>query len=225
MANDIRFLLMLPFRIRVDAIAFFLVAWAAFAFPQVAFAQDGDDVAKKEPEAGAKKSDKIPQDPEHEVSSRALRAFGEPEREPPVAALLLIDELKRINETKIDISAERKAIAEDRRGLLKLQAEIAEARTSLKVESARLQEIIDNTETGPEREKAAESRAQMAKAMQKMPPKKLATLLVKLERSVAIELLRQMKPKEAVALLEQLPPEQAAEFAAQLLAARGGGKK
>ena len=61
--------------------------------------------------------------------------------------------------------------------------------------------------------------------MQKMQPKKLATLLVKLERPVAIDLLRQMKPKEAVALLEQLPPEQAAEFAAQLLAARGGGKK
>ena len=225
MVDDIRFILMLPFRIRVDAVAFFLVAWAAFASPQTAFAQDDAEEAAASADGEQKKSENIPQDAEHEISARAMKAFGDTEREPPVAALLLIDELKRINETKVDISAERKAIADDRRGLLKLQAEIAEARASLKVESARLQEILDNTESGPEREKAAESRAQVAKAMQKMQPKKLATLLVKLERPVAIDLLRQMKPKEAVALLEQLPPEQAAEFAAQLLAARGGGKK
>ena len=92
MVDDIRFILMLPFRIRVDAVAFFLVAWAAFGAPQTAFAQD--DAEASTATASEKKSESIPQDAEHEVSSRAMKAFGDMEREPPVAALLLIDELK-----------------------------------------------------------------------------------------------------------------------------------
>lgn len=159
------------------------------------------------------------------MSPEATAAYGVEEREPPVAALVLVDELKRVSETRVDIAAERRAIDEDRRGLEKLHAELAEARAALKVEAARLEELIESTQQGPAREKAAESRAQVAKAMRGMQPKKLATLITKLDRPVAIDLLRQMKPKEAVMLLEQLPPEVAAGYAAELLAAQSGGTK
>lgn len=139
---------------------------------------------------------------------------------PSLTTNALRDELRSSTRRRQD---ELAAIARERSRLEKLSAEIATARAALEAETARLDEKVKKAELGAS---AATSQAQpfpsrqggkppaptLAKTLKGMRAEQAATLISRLDRRLAADLLRQMRPADAGGVLEKMKPETAAEL-------------
>ncbi len=141
---------------------------------------------------------------------------------------------------------EREMPGGERARLEQLAAEIARAREALREETVRLQALLGrgggappsdgsalpigdplasasvSAPTGPPREIAKDQVDGLAKAMKEMKPEQAAAIIARLERRLAVEVLRRMRAADTGAVLAQLKPELAAELATEL-ATRGAG--
>lgn len=158
----------------------------------------------------------------------------DPACEPPMPARSLLDALENVAADRRRINVERKALEEERRSFERLKAELDESKAALLAEMERLNEIIelmdrkrrkDDEEADAEAaKKRLADRAKFIKAMRGMKTDKLATMVSKLDREMAVDLLKQMKPVDAVTVLEKMEPALAAVLAKSLLA-RPASKK
>jgi flagellar motility protein MotE (MotC chaperone) len=153
---------------------------------------------------------------------------------PSLTARALVDELAASAKRRRDDLA---ALAKERARLEKLQADIASARAALREESARLEAQAKQAEAArAEEAKRAATQAQkpaarpppkpgekgptdaIAKALKGMKSEPAAALVTRLDRPLAVELLRRMRPADAGALLEKMKPDTAAEMVSALAA-------
>jgi flagellar motility protein MotE (MotC chaperone) len=123
----------------------------------------------------------------------------------------------------------------DRTRLEQLATEIAQARESLRQETARLESLIKqrgpcdgeahgSSEPNPAAAAAATAAKDMAreqldsvsKAMKGMKPEQAAAVVARLDHRLAAEVLRRMRPADAGAVMGLLKPELAAELATEI---------
>jgi len=124
----------------------------------------------------------------------------------------------------------------DRTRLEQLATEIAQARESLRQETARLEALIKQrgtcdgearslpSESNPLAAAAATAAKDMAreqldsvsKAMKGMKPEQASAVVARLDRRLAAEVLRRMRPADAGAVMGLLKPELAAELATEI---------
>jgi flagellar motility protein MotE (MotC chaperone) len=125
------------------------------------------------------------------------------------------------------------AIAKERARLEKLAADIAAARAALRDETARLEaRTNDEAARGKDSRRPAGSGKPgeiapadaLAKTLRGMKSEPAAALLARLERPLAVDILRRMRPADAGALLEKLKPETAAELVSALADDKGGSR-
>ena len=130
--------------------------------------------------------------------------------------------------------ASRQRNEEERARLEKLAKEIAEARAALRAETERLEAL---TRKGAERPRPATRPAPadgatptgparspydgLAKTVKGMRPERAAEVVARLDRPLAVELLRQIRPADVAAILEKLKPEAAADLLARMALAAG----
>lgn len=161
---------------------------------------------------------------------------------PSLTARALADELAASAKRRRE---ELAALAKERARLEKLQADIASARAALREESARLDAQAKQAAAArAEETKRAAAQAQkpaarpppkpgekgptdaIAKALKGMKSEPAAALVTRLDRPLAVELLRKMRPADAGALLEKMKPDTAAEMVSALAADdRPGGTR
>jgi flagellar motility protein MotE (MotC chaperone) len=138
---------------------------------------------------------------------------------PSLTATALRDELRASSQRRQD---ELAAIQRERSRLEKLSAEIATARATLEAETAKLDEKVKKTEVARSAA-AAQGPPQarpggkppgdtLAKTLKGMKAEQAAALVSRLERRLAVDLLRQMRPADAGGVLEKMKPETAAEL-------------
>jgi flagellar motility protein MotE (MotC chaperone) len=145
---------------------------------------------------------------------------------------------------------EKESPGGERARLDQLAADIARAREALRQETVRLQTIMQRsggvlpaTEGGalpigdPLQPVLAAAPPTLikdqvdsvAKAIKEMKPEQAAAILARIDRSLAVEILRRMRPADAGAVLGQLKPELAADLATELATRRppaeGGSAK
>lgn len=166
----------------------------------------------------------------HESESSAI---GDEANPPTTRATALCDELRKAAgarasfKTKLD--DERKALAVERTRLETLAADVARAREALKVETERLEGLLDaRVDNKPTLSRPAEAKptasgapqaqniANLAKALKAMKGPQAAALLSKLDGHLAAQVLQQMSPRDSGAVLSSLKPELAAELMATL---------
>lgn len=144
---------------------------------------------------------------------------------PQFGASALCDELRRQaslrRAEKSQLEADRKAIAEERDKLEQRAEEIERAREQLKVETLRLEGLLEQAaESGigaalPKRPNPSsnDNLAALAKTMKSMRPAQAAALVGKMDVRLAAQVLRLMSARDSGAVLAQVKPELAAELA------------
>jgi flagellar motility protein MotE (MotC chaperone) len=149
---------------------------------------------------------------------------------PALTAAALRDELTAAAQRRRDDLA---AMARERARLEKLAADITAARAALRDETARLERATDaEAARGRDRKRSATPGRPgeiahadaLAKTLKGMRSEPAAALLARLERSLAVDILRRMRPADAGALLEKLKPETAAELVSALADEKGGSR-
>jgi len=148
---------------------------------------------------------------------------------PALSASALRDELRASSHKRQE---ELAALARERARLEKLAADIAGARTALREETARLDERVKKASTekpaarggagtAPTSRNGDKEAAALAKTLKGMKPDQAAALVARLDRPLAIDLLRRMRPGDLAVVLEKLKPELAAELFSMMA---GGGR-
>lgn len=133
--------------------------------------------------------------------------------------------------TKLD--EDRAALASERTRLEALVKEIEEARAALREETKRLEGMTAKAGGGGGATPAANGGGKssaggydagqvttLAKTLKSMKPDQAAGLLSRVDKALAVEILRGMKPNDAGKLLDKLKPDMAADLMADL--ANGG---
>ena len=151
---------------------------------------------------------------------------------PSLTPNALRDELRAASQRRQD---ELAAIARERTRLEKLSTDIATARAALESETARLDDKVKKAEaakpTGPQppttdgQPRGKPSGETLAKTLKGMKPDQAAALVSRLERRLAVNLLRQMRPADAGGVLEKMRPETAAELFALMASSDAGGSR
>jgi len=136
-----------------------------------------------------------------------------------LTARALLDELRQTRGGQARAGAEREALAKERGRLEKVAADIAIARAALKNETARL-EALAGTATS-----SAVPPETLAKTLKVMKPEQAAAVLAKLDRPLAVNLLRHMKPAETGAVLDHMNTERAAELFRSMAANQPGASQ
>ncbi|HEX7487411.1 MAG TPA: hypothetical protein VF341_00785, partial [Anaeromyxobacteraceae bacterium] len=159
-----------------------------------------------------------PKEPLLNLATPVRAPLPEPMPLPPALSdSALRDELRASSRRRQEQLA---ALARETARIEKLTAEIAGARTALREETARLDERVKKIAAekpaahgavgAPGRsEKEA---AALAKTLKGMKPDQAAALVARLDRPLAIDLLRRMRPGDLAVVLEKLKPELAAEL-------------
>lgn len=149
--------------------------------------------------------------------------LAEPVTTPPnLTGAALRDELRASAQRRQE---ELAALARERARLEKLAADVAAARAGLREETARLDVLARKAAAEKAAAAAApaapprkptpddEKRAQaMARTLKGMKADQAATLLARLDRPLAVSLLRRMRPGDAGAVLEKMKPDAAADL-------------
>lgn len=169
--------------------------------------------------------------PAHGGRRTAPSAGGETKPTPhSLAPAALADELRDATSRR---RQELAAIRAEREALEKLRADIAAARRSLAEETTRLEERLRGQEKGaaagggPQRP-AGPAPAPgkgpldtLARTLKGMKSEQAAVVVGRLEKPLAVELLRRMRPADAAQLLDRMKPEAAAEMVTSLALAGG----
>ena len=180
--------------------------------------------APSSPQAG-------PEGDRRTVDSTATGYTSDPLSIPPsLTATALRDEIRQGGQRRQD---ELAALEKERARLEKLAADIAAARSALGEESSKFDERLKKAETAKlgqgsrSRADAAHGDSKsLAKTLKGMKTELAASLLCRLERPLAVEILRSMRPADAGAVLEKMKPEAAAEmFALMAEAPPPGGAR
>ncbi len=155
---------------------------------------------------------------------------------PSLAASALRDELRV---SSLRRQEELAALGRERARLEKLAAEITAARAALKTETARLDEKVKKEKE--EKEEAAKRASSakppspqvradgkppgevLAKTLKGMKADQAAALVSRLERRLAVDLLRHMRPADAGTVLEKMKPETAAELFSLMASTEAAG--
>jgi flagellar motility protein MotE (MotC chaperone) len=152
---------------------------------------------------------------------------------PSVGVKAFLDE---VGSASRDQRAIRLRNDQERVRLEKLAKEIAEARAALRVETARLEALIQKASERPPpvpvtapivaaaspataASTSKPSHEALAKTLKGMRPERAADLLARLDPALAVSLLGQSKPGDVAAILEKLKPEAAADLVARLATA------
>jgi flagellar motility protein MotE (MotC chaperone) len=152
---------------------------------------------------------------------------------PSIAVKAFLDE---VGSASRDQRAMRLRNEQERVRLEKLAKEIAEARAALRVETVRLEALMQKASerpppapvTAPVVAAASPAAAApaskpsheaLAKTLKGMRPERAADLLARLDPALAVSLLGQSKPGDVAAILEKLKPEAAADLVARLASA------
>jgi flagellar motility protein MotE (MotC chaperone) len=175
----------------------------------------------------------------------APRAAATPEEDrtpsipPALSAVALRDELRAAARRRAE---ELRSLAGERARLQKLSADIAAARAALLSETALLERKLKEAPPPEKRPAAATAPARpsaparrsgpeakppamaLAKTLKGMKPNQAASLLSRLERPLAVEILRHMRPADAGALLEKMQAETAAELITAMAAPADGAQ-
>lgn len=163
------------------------------------------------------------------AQSRAARQEKmEPAIPPALTASALREELRMNVQKRSEELAEIKATKEK---LEKLLAEIATARAALAKETAQLEERLKKATplaragaarpAGPTQGDTNDQA--LAKALKGMRPDQAAVLVARLDRPLAVSLLRRMRPADVGAVLEKMKPETAAELVSMMASRRTPG--
>ncbi|OFX26338.1 MAG: hypothetical protein A2V77_19610 [Anaeromyxobacter sp. RBG_16_69_14] len=156
---------------------------------------------------------------------------------PSLSASALRDELRV---SSLRRQEELAALGRERARLEKLAADISAARAALETETARLDEKVKKAEK-EEKEEAAKRATSaktpspqvradgkppgqaLAKTLKGMKPDLAAALVSRLERRLAVDLLRHMRPADAGTVLEKMKPETAAELFSLMASTEAAG--
>lgn len=136
---------------------------------------------------------------------------------PALTAGALRDELRAASQKRQEELAE---LARERVRLEKLAADIASARAALAAETARLEDRVKGepgkgavAKAGPFGRPAQKPAVEgLAKTLKGMKPDQAAGLVSRLDKPLAVSLLRRMRPSDAGAVLEKMKPDSAAEL-------------
>ena len=173
------------------------------------------------PDRGASK------EPLLELATPIRPPAPEPMPTPPaLSASALRDELRASSRKRQE---ELAALDRARAQLEKLTADIATARSALREETARLDERAKKASAekvaargGPGGLGQGDKQVvALAKTLKGMKPDQAAALVARLDRPLAIDLLRRMRPGDAAVVLEKVKPELAAELFSMMA---GGGR-
>jgi flagellar motility protein MotE (MotC chaperone) len=170
--------------------------------------------------------------------SSIQKELHEPVAPPTIGGKALAEELRKASSER---AVERESVQAERARLEKLAAEIGEARAALQLETQRLTAVVKNTaeagaakgqpgEGGKRGAGTARSRPgarpgarheptpleALAKTLKAMKPDQAALLLAKVDKPLAVELLRHMKPADAAAVLDKMDPGSSAPLVSQL---------
>ncbi len=148
---------------------------------------------------------------------------------PALTATALRDELRARSQQRRE---ELAALAMQKEELQRLAAEVAAARMVL--DAAQRAPAADPKGAPPKDDKGdaardakpsvastATSPEALAKTVKGMKSDQAAILVQKLDRGLAVEVLRRMRPADTAAILEKLKPDTAAELFSAMAAARG----
>jgi len=148
----------------------------------------------------------------------------------------LCDELRgadrMLREGRAKLDEDRKAVAEERRKLEALAADVAATRAQLREETARLEAVLAKTAAPAARAAAAapdpaavrerEARLETwAKALRGLKPEQTAALLSRVDRDLAVKLLLRLRPAESGPVLARLQPDLAAALLSDAASAGG----
>ena len=171
--------------------------------------------------------DHASKEPLLDLATPVRSPVAEPMPTPPaLSATALRDELRASSRKRQE---ELAALGRERARLEKLTADIASARTALREETARLDERAKKAAAeraggrgGPGGAGQGEKQVvALAKTLKGMKPDQAAALVARLDRPLAIDLLRRMRPGDAAVVLEKVKPELAAELFSMMA---GGGR-
>ncbi len=123
---------------------------------------------------------------------------------------------EEVHQTVRQRRTERARAGEERTRLEKLASDIASARAALKEETARLEQLAKK-ESASSASTASDagdkaSVAALARTLKGMRPEQAAAVLGRLDKKLAVELLRRLRPADAGVIAEKLRPEAAAEL-------------
>ena len=149
---------------------------------------------------------------------------------PSLTANALRDELRASARRRQD---ELAAIERERANLQKLAGEITAARAALQAETAKLDEKVKKAESSPTAASAPTPARPggkpppeaLAKTLKVMKTEQAAALVARLDRHLAVDLLRQMRPADAGGVLEKMKPETAAELLSAMASGQAGGSR
>jgi flagellar motility protein MotE (MotC chaperone) len=159
---------------------------------------------------------------------------------PSLTSSALRDELRQSNQRRRE---ELDALERERVRLEKLATEIAAARAALGEATGRLDERLKKAEAAKldqasgapgsrprqagssagARPEASAATLALAKTLKGMRTELAASLVSKLERPLAVEVLRSMRPSDAGGVLEKMKPDVAAELFSLMAAAGSSG--
>ena len=156
---------------------------------------------------------------------------------PSLTASALRDELRT---SSLRRREELAALGRERARLEKLATEITAARAALETETARLDEKVKKAEKeekeeavkraispkGPSLQARADGKPPgeaLAKTLKGMKADQAAALVSRLERRLAVDLLRRMRPADAGTVLEKMKPETAAELFSLMASTEASG--
>ena len=165
---------------------------------------------------------------------------------PPLTRKALCGELTRTSKelatARAKVDFDRKALEGERKELEKLKAEIAQSRAGLRMETERLEGLLNKrageappppVETEKHANKPSTARPQeldaLAKTIKSMKPEAAAALVQRTEPNLAAALLKRMKPADAGAVMDRLKPDLAADLVVLMSSipsapAKGGGR-
>jgi len=109
----------------------------------------------------------------------------------------------------------------DKAALTRMAAEISAAREALRNETARLEAMLAEVPPGGEAEGAKKQLSSMdavAKTLRGMKPDQAAAILSRMERKLAVDLLKRIPPVDGAKVLAAMKPELAAELASDITA-------
>ena len=163
---------------------------------------------------------------------------------PPLTRKALCGELTRTSKelaaARAKIDFDRKALDGERKELEKLKAEIAQSRAGLRMETEKLEGLLNKrgdvpAPVEPEKHvnKPSAARPQeldaLARTIKSMKPEAAAALVQRTEPNLAAALLKRMKPADAGAVMDRLKPDLAADLVVLMSSipsapAKGGGR-
>ena len=164
---------------------------------------------------------------------------------PPLTRKALCGELTRTSKelaaARAKIDFDRKALDGERKELEKLKAEIAQSRAGLRMETEKLEGLLNKrgdaapAPADPEKHANKPSTAKpqeldaLARTIKSMKPESAAALVQRTEPNLAAALLKRMKPADAGAVMDRLKPDLAADLVVLMSSipsapAKGGGR-